>query len=85
MFSSQLKGTHNFPELDNLFFDCYGGLSRANRNAPGGLDVVFQQNYNDGVFESEQLQDVAATNITREYQVLHDDVETFGWNMRLPF
>ncbi|KTF11509.1 TonB-dependent receptor domain-containing protein [Pseudoalteromonas sp. 10-33] len=85
MFSSQLKGTHNFPDLNNLFFDWYGGLSRANRNAPGGLDVVFQQNFNNGVFESEQLQDVAATNITREYQVLHDDVETFGWNMGLPF
>ena len=81
MFSTQLKGTHNFPELENLFFDWYAGTSRANRDAPGALDVVFQTNLNDGVFESEQLQDVAATNVTRDYQTLHDDVDTYGWNM----
>ncbi|MEI8666382.1 TonB-dependent receptor plug domain-containing protein [Pseudoalteromonas sp. B28] len=85
MFSTQLKGTHNFPELENLFFDWYAGTSRANRDAPGALDVVFQTNLNDGVFESEQLQDVAATNVTRDYQTLHDDVDTYGWNMGIPF
>lgn len=85
MFSTQLKGTHNFPELENLFFDWYAGTSRANRDAPGALDVVFQTNLNDGVFESEQLQDVAATNVTRDYQTLHDDVDTYGWNMSIPF
>jgi hypothetical protein len=84
MFSTQFKGTHNFPELKNLFFDWYAGLSRADRSAPGGLDIVYQTNLDDGVFESEQLQDVAATNITRQFQSLHDDVETFGWNMGLP-
>ncbi|SOU43166.1 TonB-dependent receptor domain-containing protein [Pseudoalteromonas carrageenovora] len=85
MFSTQLKGTHNFPELENLFFDWYAGTGRANRDAPGALDVVFQTNLNDGVFESEQLQDVAATNVTRDYQTLHDDVDTYGWNMGIPF
>ncbi|MBQ4833360.1 TonB-dependent receptor [Pseudoalteromonas sp. MMG010] len=85
MFSTQLKGTHNFPEYKNVFFDWYAGLSRANRDAPGGIDIVYQTNLDDGVFESEQLQDVAATNISREYQSLHDDVETFGWNMGIPF
>jgi hypothetical protein len=85
MFSTQLKGTHNVINVNNLFFDWYVGTSRANRDAPGGVDVVFQRNYSDGVRESEQLQDVSATNVTRNYQTLHDDVDTYGWNLGMPF
>ncbi|MAD03736.1 MAG: TonB-dependent receptor [Pseudoalteromonas sp.] len=85
MFSSQLKGTHNFIDFNNLFVDWYAGTSRANRDAPGGVDAVFQRNYDDGAFVSEQLQDVSATNVTREFQVLHDEVDTWGWNMGMPF
>ncbi|MBE0366203.1 hypothetical protein PULV_b0961 [Pseudoalteromonas ulvae UL12] len=84
MFSSQIKGTHNFVDFNSLFVDWYAGTSRANRNAPGAMDVIFQRNYEDGVFVSEQLQDVSATNVTREFQELHDDVDTWGWNAGLP-
>ncbi len=85
MFSSQLKGTHNFIEYNNLFVDWYAGTSRANRDAPGMVDAIFQKNYSDGVFESEQMQDVSATNLSREFQTLHDKVDTWGWNMGMPF
>ncbi len=85
MFASQLKGTHNFAEYNNLFVDWYAGTSRANRNAPGMVDAVFQRNYDDGVYVSEQLQDVSATNLSREFQNLHDKVDTWGWNMGMPF
>ncbi|WP_438864116.1 TonB-dependent receptor domain-containing protein [Neptunicella sp.] len=85
MTTSQVKGTHNFPQLWNAYADWYVGTSRAHRDAPGSLDVVLQQNLIDGVFQSEQLQDVAATNVTREYQTLRDESNTWGWNAGIPF
>ncbi|GAB3028323.1 TonB-dependent receptor domain-containing protein [Bowmanella dokdonensis] len=84
MTTSQIKGTHNFPELNFAYLDWYAGTSRASRDAPGALDVIFQQNFVDGVFESEQLQDVSATNLTREYQTLSDEADTWGWNFGYP-
>lgn len=83
MTSSQIKGTHNFPQLDNVFFDWYAGTSRARRQQPGSLDVVFQTNIADGLV-TQQLQDVAATNVSREYQDLNDVSDSFGWNAGIP-
>lgn len=84
MNSNQIKGTHNFPELNFLYLDWYAGSSRARRSAPGSLDVVFQQNLEDGALVSQQLQPISATNVTRGYQDLKDVVETWGWNMGYP-
>ena len=85
MNSNQIKGTHNFPELNFLAFDWYAGTSRARRQAPGSLDVVYQLNFDNGVFENQQLQDVSATNVLRDYQELRDVSESWGWNVSLPY
>jgi len=84
MTSSQIKGTHNFPEFKNSYFDWYAASSRANRSQPGSLDAVFQLNLDDGVLGSQQLQDVSATSVSREYQALRDISESFGWNAGIP-
>lgn len=84
MTSNQIKGTHNFPEYKNAYFDWYAGSSRASRAQPGSLDVVYQQNLDNGVFESQQLQDVSATSVGREFQSLRDVSESYGWNAGVP-
>jgi outer membrane receptor protein involved in Fe transport len=84
MTSSQIKGTHNFPQLKNAFFDWYAGSSRASRQQPGSLDVTFQTNFDNGVFVNQQLQDVSATSVNRDFQSLRDVSETFGWNAGIP-
>lgn len=85
MNSNQIKGTHNFPELNFLYLDWYAGSSRARRSAPGSLDVTYQQNFTDGVFDSQQLQPISATSVNRGYQDLRDVVETWGWNVGYPY
>ncbi len=84
MTSSQIEGTHNFPELNFLYFDWYAGTSRANRQAPGGVSATYQINLQDGEFLSQQLQDVSATNVNRQYQSLRDVSDTWGWNAGYP-
>jgi TonB-dependent receptor len=84
MSSNQLKGTHNLPELDNSYFDWYVGTSRASRQQPGSLDVVYQINLDDGQFVSQQLQDVSATSVTRDWQTLRDTSNSAGWNFGYP-
>ncbi len=85
MTSNQIKGTHNFPEFKNSYFDWYVGTSRANRQQPGSLDVIFQNNIEDGSVTSTQLQDVTATNIIRDFQTLRDISDSSGWNFGIPF
>lgn len=85
MTSSQIKGTHNFIEWNQLYLDWYAGSSRANRSAPGALDAVLQSNFDNGTLVSTQLQDVAAVNVSRDYQELRDTSETWGWNAGMPF
>jgi len=84
MNSNQIKGTHNFPELNFLYLDWYAGTSRARRSAPGSLDVTYQQNFAEGAFVDQQLQPIAATSVNRGYQDLRDVVETWGWNAGYP-
>lgn len=84
MTSNQIKGTHNFPELNFLYFDWYAGTSRANRSAPGSLAVTYQQNIVDGEVGEQLLQDVSATNIDRSWQNLRDASDTWGWNLGYP-
>lgn len=84
MTSSQIKGTHNFPQIYNTYFDWYAGSSRASRQQPGSMDVVFQTNLDEGSFVSQQLQDVSATSVSRDFQELRDVSESVGWNMGLP-
>jgi TonB-dependent receptor len=84
MTSNQIKGTHNFPELENTYFDWYYGTSRANRQQPGSLDVVYQLNFDEGVFVDQQLQDVSATSVTRDWQTLRDISDSVGWNFGYP-
>jgi outer membrane receptor protein involved in Fe transport len=84
MTSSQIKGTHNFPEYKNTYFDWYAGSSRASRSQPGSLDMTYQINLDEGLFVSQQLQDVSATSVGREYQALRDVSESFGWNAGIP-
>lgn len=81
MYSTQLKGKHNFPELSYAYLDWYYGKSRANRDAPGGIEAVFETDVPSGV---EQLQDVSAAKIDRTYQQLRDDSETWGGNFTYP-
>ena len=87
MVSSQLKGTHNFLQLGNgVFFDWYAGTSRASRQAPDILEVTFQQFYDDsGALELGRLDDTPGTNINRQYQMLDDASDTYGFNVSTPF
>ena len=84
MTSSQIKGIHNLPALKNSYFDWYAGTSRASRSQPGSLDVIYQQNLTDGVLDNQQLQDVSATSVSREYQNLRDTSDSYGWNAGIP-
>lgn len=84
MTSNQIKGMHNFPEFDNTYFDWYYGTSRASRQQPGSLDVIYQLNIDNGVLVSQQLQDVSATNVNREWQSLRDISNSVGWNFGYP-
>jgi hypothetical protein len=84
MSSNQIKGIHNFPEFENTYFDWYLGTSRASRTQPGSLDLVYQLNLDEGQFVSQQLQDVSATNVTREWQNLRDISDSAGWNFGYP-
>ncbi len=84
MTSNQIKGIHNFPKFHNTFFDWYVGTSRANRQQPGSLEAIFQLNLDNGQLVSQQLQDVSATNINRDYQALRDISDSAGWNFGLP-
>lgn len=81
MYSTQLKGTHNFPQFNFAYFDWYYGKSRANRDAPGGIEAVFE---NDVENDIERLQDVSAARVDRTFQTLRDDSETWGWNFAYP-
>ncbi|WP_371194259.1 TonB-dependent receptor domain-containing protein [Glaciecola sp. SC05] len=84
MNSNQIRGTHNFPEFKNTYFDWYYGTSRASRKQPGSLDVVFQLNFDDGMFVDQQLQDVSATSVQRDFQTLRDVSDSAGWNFGYP-
>ncbi|MFC4700400.1 outer membrane beta-barrel protein [Glaciecola siphonariae] len=84
MNSNQIKGTHNFPQLENTYFDWYYGTSRARRQQPGSLDLVYQLNFENGVLESQQLQDVSATAVQRDFQTLRDVSDSLGWNFGYP-
>jgi outer membrane receptor protein involved in Fe transport len=84
MSSNQIRGIHNLPELENTYFDWYVGTSRANRKQPGSLDLVYQLNFDEGQFVDQQLQDVSATNVTREWQDLRDISDSAGWNFGYP-
>ena len=87
MVSSQLKGTHNFLNLlDGVFFDWYVGTSRASREAPDIMEVTFQQFYDEsGALELERLDDTPGTNLNRQYQVLYDESDTYGFNVSTAF
>ncbi|WJG08766.1 TonB-dependent receptor [Aliiglaciecola sp. LCG003] len=85
MVSSQLKGTHNLPNWWNSYFDWYAGTSRASRDAPDILEVTFEKNFNQaGEVQFEGLQDLAATNLVRQYQTLQDTSDTWGFNAAVP-
>ena len=81
MFSTQLKGKHNFPQLEYAYLDWYYGKSRANRDAPGGIEAVFETDIPSG---QERLQDVSAAKVDRTFQNLKDESETYGWNFAYP-
>ncbi|EWH11508.1 TonB-dependent receptor [Catenovulum agarivorans DS-2] len=85
MFSTQLKGKHNFAALNNSFFDWYLGTSRTSRKAPGSLEATFEQVLENGSVTEEFLQDVSSAKMNRDYQQLHDKMDTWGWNAGIPF
>ncbi|WP_172449416.1 TonB-dependent receptor domain-containing protein [Bowmanella denitrificans] len=84
MITSQLKGTHNFPWLNFAYLDWYVGTSRATRDAPDILEATFEKEMDNGAVVYEGLQDLAATNLNRQYQQLEDDSDTVGWNFAYP-
>ncbi|MDC8829997.1 TonB-dependent receptor domain-containing protein [Alteromonas gilva] len=83
MVSSQLKGTHNFLDLlGGVYFDWYAGTSRASREAPDILEATFQQFYDsEGNLELQRLDDTPGTNLNRQFQVLDDESDTYGFNV----
>jgi len=85
MVSSQLKGMHNFPEFKHSYLDWYLGTSRASREAPDMLEATFEKSFNGaGNLAYQGLQDLAATNLVRQYQTLEDESDTWGFNAALP-
>lgn len=81
MYSTQLKGQHTFPKMNFAAVDWYYGKSRANRNAPGGIEAVFETDVPNNV---ERLQDVSAAKVERTFQQLADDATTWGGNFTYP-
>lgn len=88
MFTNQLKGMHTFPEYNFAGFDWKYSLGRSLRNAPGGFKARFllADDNGDGVFDTTN--EMALTNSTGaaqyDFQILHDRVENYGYNVTLP-
>ena len=85
MNTNQIKGEHTFPEFNFATFDWYAGTSRARRYAPGNIDVIFDLFYENGTVVQQQLQDVSATSVYREWQDLRDVSDSYGWDAAYPY
>lgn len=86
MVTSQLKGTHDFPEYWNTYVDWYVGTSRASRDAPDFIEATFQTETNaNGEITYQGLWDFSATNTVRQFQSLNDESDTWGFNAAIPF
>ena len=84
MITHQLKGTHNFPEYNFMYFDWYLGTSEATRYSPDQIEATFETETINGAVVYSGLQDLSATNLNRVYQDLEDQSDTGGWNVGIP-
>lgn len=89
MYTNQIKGMHTFPEYNFAGLDWKYSIGRSIRHAPGGFKTRFLlEDLNaDGVFDTTN--EISLTNSTGaaqyDFQVLHDRVENFGYNVNMPY
>lgn len=88
LISNQIRGTHNFPQLNYLGVDWKYSNSRSNRYAPGNISTRFilADENEDGIFDQETESSLrGATTASRyTFQNLDDEVENWGFNVSLP-
>jgi len=82
LISHQLKGTHNFPELENLGVDWYYTRSNTERFAPGGFETTFRIDQPSGGQTTSQL--ARDFNTFYTFQDLNDESDNWGGNISLP-
>ncbi|MEE4246723.1 MAG: TonB-dependent receptor, partial [Kangiellaceae bacterium] len=81
MVSHQVKGSHYFPEFENVAIDWFYATSEASRDAPGGFQAFFFSVFENGV-RNERLDNNVSTRYT--FQTLEDEAENWGGNIVLP-
>lgn len=88
LFTNQVRGAHTFPQLDFMGFDWRYSLGRSSRRAPGNVSVRFllEDENLDGIYDTvnESALTNARTAARYQFQVLHDRVENYGWNLNYP-
>jgi len=88
LYTTQVKGTHTFTELNFLAVDWRYSLGRSSRYAPGNADIRFilSDENGDGIFdpENESTLTNATTAARYQFQDLNDRVENSGWNLSYP-
>ncbi|MCY7296042.1 TonB-dependent receptor domain-containing protein [Alteromonas sp. a30] len=88
LFTNQVRGQHTFTDFNFAGFDWYYSLGRSSRRAPGNVTVRFlldDENL-DGIYDrvNESSLTNARTAARYQFQVLHDRVENYGWNLNYP-
>lgn len=80
----QIKGTHFFPEYEQVGFDWYYSESTADRDAPGGFEALFAETINPDTGDVLDSRLSRATPPEYSWQRLTDQSKTYGWNMTYP-
>lgn len=88
LITTQLRGTHNFPDYWNIGADWKYSDSKANRYAPGGISTryILADENEDGIFDIENESSLRQGTTASRYsfQDLTDEVTNWGYNFSLP-
>lgn len=91
LYTNQVKGTHTFPEYSFAGFDWFYSLGRSVRDAPGNIEAryVISDTNLDGVIDTAERDSTIAlvdaqTAVRYTFQILHDRVQNWGYNVNLP-
>ena len=88
MIANQIRGTHNFPQLNYLAFDWKYSHAESERYAPGNIETRYiLSDENEDVhwdIMNESSLRKATTASRYNFQDLNEKVENYGYNFALP-
>ncbi len=89
LFTNQIRGTHTFPQYGFLGVDWKYSLGRSLRDAPGNIETRFllEDVNGDGVYDRENESSLSNSTTAGRYsfQILHDRVENYAYNINFPY